>query len=188
LAEVTGLSTELQRVWRRRDQLPVATGSPARFNAKDAAEVLVRYELSRNGLPPGESGALSAEVAPSVLWFALLSADGACEIFGEEATVTAFLEHFENSDEIARDIPGMGALSRFVWRADGGEMDITNDRQNMGEEGDYLSVFYMDLATAGVLLANRIGHPLVTVEMSMEGAPPGKRIRRLTGRREADSS
>lgn len=183
LAEATGLSPELQRVWRRRDQLPQTTGSPARFTSKDAAEVLVRYELSRNGFAPSETGALSAQIAPSVLWFALLMADGACEIFGDEATVTEFLDDFDDSDGIARHISGVETLSRFAWRADGGTMEVTNDRRHMGEEGDHLSVFYLDLSTAGVLLANRVGRPLVAVEASNGGAQPGKRVRRLTGRK-----
>lgn len=183
LAVVTGLSTELQRVWRRRDQLPVGTGSPARLTAKDAAEVLVRYELSRNGLPPSESGAISAEVAPSVLWFALLSADGACEILGEEATVTAFMDEFDNSDDIARQLSGVDSLTRFIWRADGGDVELALTRDDMGHEGEHLSVFYLDLSTAGLVLAERLGRPILTVELASGGSGSTRRVRRLTGRK-----
>lgn len=181
LAEVTGLSTELQRVWRRRSLLPAASGTRAHFSAGATAEILARYELSRHGVSPSDSSEIAKQIAPSILCNALLSADGACEVVGDEAEVGLFLKAFNESDAIACQIAGLDVPSMFAWRADGGPFQLAHDREEMGKEGDYLSVFYLDLATAGQMLADRLARPLVTVEV--EPAIHGRSVRRLTGRK-----
>jgi hypothetical protein len=174
----------MQRVWRRRHQLPEGQGSPARFTGGEAAEVMIRYELSRFGVPPGESADIGKKAATMVLWFALLSADGACEVFGHESDVGQFLEQFENSHALAADLAGATTLARYVWRASGDKLDFVSDLQDVGLFGDFLSGFFIDLAHAGTRLAEVAGRPLLTVEIEPIEGHPGKRVRRLTGHQE----
>jgi hypothetical protein len=89
LERMTGMPPGLQRLWRRRELLPLGEGRPARFSSQEAAEVLVRYTLSRQGVGPGDSAALAKNVASSVIWWALTGADGVCEVVGEQAATSA---------------------------------------------------------------------------------------------------
>jgi len=184
MAEITGLSPEMQRVWRRRDQLPEGEGSPARFTGGEAAEVMIRYELSRFGVPPSESADIGKKAAAMVMWFALLGADGACEVLGNESDVDQFLNEFEQSHALAADLAGATTLSRYVWRAGGDEVDFISDLQDVALFGDFLSGFFIDLAHAGTRLAEAAGRPLLTVEIEPAEGRPGKRVRRLTGHQE----
>lgn len=181
LAAITGLSPEMQRVWRRRGQLPEGVGSPARFNATDAAELIVRYQLSRYGVSPSESADAGKRAAPLVLWFALLDADGACEVIGSEADVLSFLERFQEGHDLAAGLAGAATRARYVWRADGDELEFVSDLQDAGEAGEFLSGFFIDLSHAGTRLAAVAGRPLMTVELERSGGTQGKRVRRLTG-------
>lgn len=183
VAEITGLSPEMQRVWRRRGQLPGGMRSPARFDATDAAELIVRYELSRYGVSPSESAALGRRAAPMVLCFALLDADGACEVVGPEPEVSGFLERFENGHRLAAGLAGAKTLAKYVWRADGDEVELVTDLQDAGMAGDFLSGFFVDLSRAGTRLAEVAGRPLITVEMESSEGRTIKRVRRLTRRR-----
>ena len=187
LADMTGLSTDMQRVWRRRDQLPEGEGSPARFSAIDAAEVMIRYELSRFGVPPGDSAEVAKKAASMVLWFALLGADGACEVFGQERDVEQFLAEFADSHVLAAEMAGATTLARYIWRTDGDEVDFVSDLQEAGTFGDFLSGFFIDLEHAGTRMAEIAGRPLLTVEIEPIEGQPGKRVRRLTGHQEVSS-
>jgi hypothetical protein len=181
MAEITGLSPEMQRVWRRRGQLPEGEGSPVRFTGGEAAEVMIRYELSRFGVPPSESADIGKKAAAMVMWFALLGSDGACEVFGHEDDIDQFLEEFDRSHALAADLAGAAALARYVWRASGDELDFVSDLQEVGLFGDFLSGFFIDLAHAGTRLAEVAGRPLLTVEIEPAEGRLGKRVRRLTG-------
>lgn len=183
VAEISGLSPEMQRVWRRRGQLPGGMGSPARFNAIDAAELIVRYELSRYGVSPSESAGAGRQAAPIVLCFALLGADGACEVLGTEPDVSSFLREFEDEHHLAAGLAGATTLANYVWRADGDEVELVSDLQDAGASGDFLSGFFIDLSHAGRRLAEVAGRPLMTVELEPTDGRPGKRVRRLTGHR-----
>lgn len=183
LAEMTGLSAEMQRVWRRRKQLPEGEGNPTRFSAFEAAEVIVRYELSRYGVSPGASAELGKQAAPLVLWFALINADGACEVIGHDPDVSNFLREFEHQRHLAMALAGVATLYRYVWRADGDNVGLVSDLQDVGAPGEVLSGFFIDLSHAGTRLAEVAGRPLMTVELAFPEGRPAKRVRRLTGQR-----
>src|SRR5690242_3300587 len=66
VGRITGVSPALQRVWKRRGQLPWGSGQPAPISAPVAAEMFVRHQLSLNGLPPSDSAEIGGESAAIV--------------------------------------------------------------------------------------------------------------------------
>lgn len=182
LERMTGMPPGLQRLWRRRELLPLGEGKPVRFNTDEAAEVLVRYALSRQGVGPGDSAVLAKNVVPSVVWWALVGADGACEVVGEQAAVERFLARFESDNGLSQEIACSTDAWRLIWRADGGDFKFARGADGIGAGEEHLSILYLDLSAAGVFMANRAGRPLVTVELPVPSPAASKRVRRLTRR------
>lgn len=183
LAVLSGLNAEMQRVWRRRDQLP-GTGNPTRFTSLEAAEVLVRHRLSLFGVTPGQSQEIGQRAAPLAVYFSLLDADGACEVLGQKDDVDRILDDHDNGDRLARWITGVEEINRFLWRADDGDLDLVADIQDITLPGEHITAFFIDLMAAGSRLGETAGRPLVTVQLEL---PAGSRpYRRLTGRRSSE--
>lgn len=179
LAAITGLNVETQRVWRRRDQLP-GFGTPARFSPLNVAEVFIRYQFSLHGLPPGHSQRVGQTYSPTLLHFALLNVDGACEVTGSKDDVDFYVSEFADSEEPARRISSMTNAARYLWHADGEAVHETNDLAEIAAANGHVSASFVDLLEAGIRLAETARRPLVTVEFSTPGDNI-RRIRRLTG-------
>jgi hypothetical protein len=71
---ITGLSTETQRVWRRRGYLPAIKGH-ARFNVFDLAAIKFMAMLSEIGIGPERSAAIAALGGDALASHALFAAD-----------------------------------------------------------------------------------------------------------------
>lgn len=179
VAALTGLNVETQRVWRRRDQLP-GSGAPARFSPLEVAEVFIRYQFSLHGLPPGQSQAIGRAYAPTLLHFALLNVDGACEVVGSKDDVDRYIKAFEESEGPARQISGVARLARYLWHADGEAVHETNDLSEIAAANGYVSASFVDLIEAGSHFAETARRSLATVEFSIHGNDV-RRTRRLTG-------
>ncbi|WP_292080570.1 MULTISPECIES: hypothetical protein [Brevundimonas] len=178
VAAITGLNVETQRVWRRREQLP-GSGTPARFSPLDVAEIFIRYQFSLHGLPPGQSQAIGRAYAPTLLHFALINVDGACEVIGSKDDVDLFVHAFEDGEGPAGQISSATNVTRYLWHA-GEAVRETNDLGEITAANGHVSASFVDLVEAGVRLAEAARRPLVTVEFPTVGNDV-RRIRRLTG-------
>lgn len=183
LAEMTGLSAELQRVWIRRGQLSASRGRPLRYDAREAAEIFIRLELSRLGVSPSESAEWGRKAMPSVFWKALLAeGTGSCEVIGPQSDVDAFLHRVADDTRWADQLAGVSnAPAQYLFRADQGLWDLARSPDTMEVEGERLVVLYINLYTAGQLLAERAKRPLITFELPTLGSSTGRTVRRLTG-------
>lgn len=178
LTAISGIPQALQRAWRSRGQLPGGSGRGAAFTALDVAEVHVRYQLSLNGVSPSESGAIGREAAGSVLLFGLLSFDGACEVRGDTQAVRRFLEAFAADERLATKIVGQPLVGGYLWRGDGGQLEIATDVVRRIEEKRFVSNFFLDLEVTASQMIERAGRPLFMIEV--HGTTSDKRTRRLS--------
>lgn len=71
---VTGLSTTMQRDWRRREFIPTVTGH-ARFDAFDLAEMSVLKMLADRSIGPQTAKEVAPWCASGMLWFMLQWSD-----------------------------------------------------------------------------------------------------------------
>lgn len=56
LEQISGLGVDMQRVWRRRGQLPSHGSGHARFTIAEVVEIALRVSLSRTGVSPRRVG------------------------------------------------------------------------------------------------------------------------------------
>lgn len=178
VSAITGIPLALQRAWRSRDQLPGGIGKGALFSSLDVAEILIRYQLSLNGVPPSESAEAGATAAQIILYWAILNGDGVCEVRGTPNDIHRFLKFFETDDEIAREIAGNSNLYTFLWRGDGGLLKFEYEIGNSIEEKHFISNFFLDLEVAARHLIKMADRPLMILDF--EGQSRGTRIKRWT--------
>jgi len=186
LGTISGMPLNLQRVWRSRGQLPGGSGKQARFTSHQVAEIMVRYHLALNGIPPGESAPIGKEVAQQILCFALLGSGGACEVVGQIGEVENFLELFKRDIlagdiSVAQELAGSVELSQFLWREDGGDLGLVADVVQLITARRSISGLFVDLEVAADQLVERAGRPLFSINVSPRAS--GRRIRRMTNGR-----
>lgn len=167
LAQATGLSADLQRVWRRRGHLPVRNQSRAVFDAEDVAAIMVRYELSKLGVAPGDASLVSDVAAPILLYFVLLSSDFAFDIRGGLKRWAEIAEQFEEDDDIARRISGVSHAPRYLWSANLPEFQFVEDFAAILLAERYPAMLLLDLAVVGGNLAANSPKPLFLIDVAV---------------------
>jgi len=177
LAEIVGLSGAMQRLWRSRGFLPGEKLSRLRFTSRDVAEIMVRFDLSKLGVPPSESEVLGHFAAQTVLWFALLSSDGACEVCGSVGATGSFLQRFADDAAIANVLCDNPDADRFIVRSPVSDPVTVSDLADYLEEQEMRSGSFLDLARMSYDLTARAQRPLIRVKVD------NGNIRRLTGQK-----
>ena len=177
LAHISGLTQDMQRLWRRRGHLPDIGPGHARFTPTDVIKITIRYALSKMGVSPNQSPAIADIAIAGALFHAIISHSGACEVIGPSREVDQFLSDFELND-FATDLAGHPTHSNYlIWDEDGEHRVIDSDELIFDETT--ILVAGVDLRVVGARLMIRGRKPIVTLE-----APPevqGRRVRRLTG-------
>ena len=171
---MTGLTPDLQRVWRRRDQLPFYEVGANDFSISQVAEILVRYKLAVGGMPPSASKHAAKSAAPFVLWFAFATVDGACEVNGGTEDVERFIDGLRDGGDALDDLAGTveASVVRYLVRTDGADPEFQQDAGDVLSAGGFVSIFVLDLAAAGEAMALAAGgRPLVTVTYPTAGRP-----------------
>lgn len=176
---ISGLTRDLQRVWRRRRQLvPARTSGHARFTPLDVIQITIRYALSKLGIPPGECNLDLSDALKGAMFHALLNVEGACEVFGSAKEVDCFLEHFRDAGTIAHDLSGRPAAANYLIVNEDHEVRVLDDAHDVLDKSDPFRVVF-DLEVIGARLVERGRKPLVTVYLA-EGRG-FRTVRRLTG-------
>lgn len=167
LALATGLSTDLQRVWRRRGHLPEREEGFAQFNSVDVAAIAVRYELSRMGVAPGDTARVGEEIARLVLYFALLSDDCVASFRGGLRRLTVMGAGYEEDDELALRVSGVQNRRRYLWTAQPPLMQLVDDMTPVMSVEQYPALLYLDLAVIGKKLAENSPKPLFLIDLKI---------------------
>lgn len=162
----SGLSVDLQRVWRRRGQLPDRAGPHARFDIFALAAVMVRYALTQRGVSPGDSLQIGVAAAPSVVWCALMYADGVCEVRGSPDNVDAFEAAYFEDDALINRLAGTAPsdVGRYMIAFDDEDPILENDPGAAIEASGAETSYVVSLDVLGSRLAERVGKPLLVVQ------------------------
>ena len=177
VARISGLSPDMQRVWRRRGYLPQVESGHARFRPAEVVEISIRYALSKLGVPPSESRAIHGNAISGALWSALINHHGSCEVIGSEKDVDAFLED-ENWPDHALELVGCPANCNYLIWDDEGTTRILNDPQEVFARRS-VSIIAIDLEVVGARLMINGRKPIATLEAPLHGA--ARHVRRLSG-------
>lgn len=178
LAQISGLSTDMQRVWRKRGQLVPLPSGHARFHPKEVIEIAIKYALSKLGVAPAEAPELGALPINAVIYHALLNSDGACELIGPASEIDAFMDDFRDSHELALALAEHPSHSNYLILDDEDRVRILDDPQHVFD-GMGASIIAIDLQVIGRRLMERGRKPILTVEFPAIAG--GRQVRRLTG-------
>lgn len=180
--KLTGMTPDLQRLWKRRGQMPLGYGDSEPITARVVAEIYVRHQLALCGLPPSESADIAAQAAKIVLWFALLNHDGACAVVGPKQDVTDFINLFTRNDNLATTICGISIndVFRYLYRYGGkGQFQFAKDSDTVSKASTFTSLTLLDLEEIGNSIWSQTGRPLLTVEIPSDTIPRSMWERRL---------
>ena len=178
LERISGLGTDMQRVWRRRGQLPPLKTGHARFTIPEAIEISFRYALSKAGIPPSEmkldlSGATSAAI------FHAIFAHGGCEVIGPADEIDDFLQAFaEDQGELGMLLAGSPAASSYLVIDEWHQTRIVDDPQQLISDNEELNIIF-NLALVGARLVERGRKPVISLRLA--NRPGTREVRRLTG-------
>lgn len=178
LERISGLSADMQRVWRRRGQLHSQGSGHARFTISEVIQITLRTSLSRAGIPPGQEG-LDLEGATSAAMFHAVFCHGAVEVIGPAPEVDHFLRIFEDDDgQLGTFLVGNPASSNYLVLNDRHETRIVDEPHDLVATDEELN-FIFNLALLGARLVERGRKPVITVRIP--DAADERTKRRLTG-------
>lgn len=166
VAAMSGLSQDLQRVWRRRGHLPPRAEGHATFDARDVAGIAVRHELARLGLAPVDTAKYGIEAAPIVLYFALLSSDGAADLRGGLKRIAKVAQRLANDDHVAKLISEVERPHRYIWSASPPTLEFADDFGAILLAESFPAMLVLDLAVIGRRLVANNPKPLFLIDVA----------------------
>ncbi len=166
VAAMTGLGADLQRVWRRRDQLAAPAEGQIGIDAEEVAAVAVRHALTTFGFSPTDTLSISREAASQVLFYALLSDTGAADIRGPLKRIAEIAGQFEQDERIAMAISGITQPITHLWSAGPPAVEFANDAAAMLSEERYPVMLVIDLALMGHKLVRASTKPLFLIDVT----------------------
>lgn len=180
LERISGLSADMQRVWRRRGQLPYRGSGHARFTIAEVVEITLRVSLSRTGVPPGESVPDLSEAASAAMHHSIFC-HGAVEVIGPAGDVEHFSRMFdEDGGQLGSFLVGNPRRSTYLVLNDRHETRVVDEPGELVGNDEELNLVF-NLALLGARLVERGRKPVVIVRFPDQ--PTERTIRRLTGLR-----
>ena len=184
LGEVAGVTPDLQRVWRKRGHLPPLKDARAHFDVFLACEVMLLQALALRGIPPGEGASVAKKYAHLIIFAALITAEGSCEVLGPVEAVRGFAHAY------AADTKIIAQLAKTTIEYVPPYLVILDDQPPAlsptlpDEEGHHVAETgaFINLIALGLRLASRFGRPVVRVDVSV-GDPGHKQKQAPTVRR-----
>lgn len=178
LERISGLSGEMQRVWRRRGHIATTDHGHARFSVTDVLGITLRTALSRAGISPGETE-IDLSSATKAAMFHAVFCHGAVEVIGPELMVDDFLHVFrEDGGDLGSFLVGNPPTSPFFVLNDQLESRIVDNTDKLVIDSEELNLVY-NLKRLGERLIERGRKPMITVTWPEESNQRFKR--RLTG-------
>ena len=166
VAAATGLSTELQRVWRRRGHLPACGEGRASFDSSEVAAIAIRHDLTRFGFAPSDTFEIGRLAAPIVLYFALLTSAGAAHLSGGFKRLAEISQQFSQDDKIAELISGVLQPRRYLWSDNPPALDFVDDAASNLSDEHYPAMLVIDLAVIGRRLVTDNPKPLFLIDVA----------------------
>jgi hypothetical protein len=177
LEGISGLSVDLQRVWRRRGQLPALAGKHARFTIADVVEITIRTALSRAGVPPSDE--IDLKDATKAAKYHAVFSHAAVELIGPAAAVDCLYDYFEkDSDELGRLLVGDPSQTSYLVLTAQRQTRIVDRLEDLIAHDEELNFVY-NIQRLGVLLVERGRKPVFIIQWPSD--PKVRQKRKLTG-------
>ncbi|WP_132560122.1 hypothetical protein [Rhizobium sullae] len=166
LENVSGLSTTLQRVWRRRGEIPERKSGHASFSVHDAASISIAVALNRFGHSPAESMAIGQKYAVAALRCAMAQG-GACEVIGTRENVRKFSALFNDDLSFVAALVGEqnSEFLRFLYSFDGEAPRLSDPYLEKIDELSNVSGYFVNLQAVGVRLLTVADRPLFKIRL-----------------------
>jgi hypothetical protein len=178
LERISGLRTDMQRVWRRRGQLPALGSGHARFTISETVEITIRYALSKIGISPSELHLDLGDATRAAMAHAIFT-HGGCEVIGPSEDVDAFLCQFaEDSGELGLSLVGNPERLHYLVVNEWHETRMVDDPEHLISDKDELNIVF-NLPLIGARLVERGRKPVVTIRVLDRAGV--RTVRRLTG-------
>jgi len=175
---ISGLTTDMQRVWRRRGQLPSLASGHARFGIIEAIEITLRYAASKAGISPSELQLDLADAAKAAKFHGVFS-HGGCEVIGSPDDVDHFLKIFEEDQgQLGSFLVGKPRVSNYLVLNEWHETRIVDDPEDLVRDSEELNLVF-NLRQFGSRLVELGRKPVVTIRFSDRLG--FRSVRRLTG-------
>ncbi|MEQ9694925.1 hypothetical protein [Shimia sp. SDUM112013] len=176
------LPQTLLRSWRSRGCAPKNTGG-TRYSCslEDAAKLLLLSSGSKLGISPIEITPLLDRRPQTLVYFALMGCDGACEFRGPRKKVENVVARFNDSDQLPFQFSLADDVSRFMVYHGKGRFEVVSDLQAMLEAESASQFAVIDLMVLGRKFAEELGRPILTVVLPSDGDEA--EIRRLSNGR-----
>lgn len=160
-SRISGMPQDMLRLWRSRGHLPAKTGRGAVYTALEIAEIMVRYDLSLNGIAPAKSAEIGSRGAQSIMWIALINHPICCEIIGNEVQIESLQELHRETDLVVKSLFPLGGKGDLLFRRDSMEPEILADLQTPIDERSFKSAMILNFQTYARVLVNEAGQPLL---------------------------
>ncbi|HEX3422297.1 MAG TPA: hypothetical protein VHS33_02690 [Sphingomicrobium sp.] len=178
LEKISGLSADMQRVWRRRGQLPSHGSGHARFSIPEAIDITLRYALSKIGIPPSDLKLDLSKATSAAMAFAIFS-HGGCEVVGPADDVDQFLLQFsEDQGELGVYLAGSPKEFHYLVLNEWHESRVVDDPTDLVSNAEELSIVF-NLELLGSRLVERGRKPVVTIRLPDRSGQ--RTVRWLTG-------
>jgi hypothetical protein len=180
LENVSKLSTTLQRVWRRRGEIPERKSGHASFSVDDAASISIAVALNRFGHSPAESMEIGKKYAAVALRCAL-GHGGACEVTGNREDVREFSARFKDDYSFVAALVGEQNSEplRFLYSFDGEPPRLTDPELEPIDELSKVSGYFVNLEAIGIRLLTVADRPLFKIRLGSKDVDKFALIRNI---------
>lgn len=180
LETASGLSTTLQRVWRRRGEIPQRTSGHATFSPQDVASIAIAVALNKFGYTPSEAMQFG-NAYHSVVMRCALERGGACEVIGTREGLRKFRTQFDEDLSFLAALVGQRNLDNawLLCSLDGEAPRLTN--RGFGNFDTLPNTFgyFVNLQAIGGHLLDVAARPLLKIQLDSEGGGKAGLIRNI---------
>ncbi|MBU2326091.1 MAG: hypothetical protein KJ755_01840, partial [Alphaproteobacteria bacterium] len=163
VAEIAGMQPDMLRLWRSRGHLPKLKKRGVAYSAFEIAEIMVRYELSNNGIAPAKSDKLGRECAPIIVHMGVLNHPRCCEVIGPANVVEQLQQFHQESSEFVTHLTHCHSPKLFLVRRDSEYPDLFSTLDAL-DERLFKSAMVLNLHKCAEIIIARSKQPLFTCE------------------------
>jgi hypothetical protein len=182
VAQASGLSIELQKVWRNRGILPKKVGTRVNYTLFDAAKIAIARMLQASGWPQDDALASADLFKKRFLQLATLNADGVVEVIGSPDFVESFARAWDRDTQLsAALVGGTDGDGTLLISPDGGPVQLAKALPDLDLISSPRRIVAINLAATAQDFANAIGRPVVSVHEKQARSSRIIPIRRIIG-------